>query len=79
MDPAVACERLEHSDGGGARSGPTGTYLRAKRDQAAKLDVLIRESLDKNGTEDEVRVANPHQNGVAGMGAPGIEPTTSRV
>jgi integrase len=53
MDPAVAAERLEHSDGGAL-------FLRLyrhlyegeKREQAKRLEALVRALLDEEGTED---------------------------
>jgi integrase len=80
MDPAVASERMGHSDGGALfLKTYRHLYEGEKLTQAAKLDALIRETLDENGTEAQGRAANPHQTGVSAMGAPGIEPGTSRV
>ncbi len=80
MDPAVACERLGHSDGGALFLRTyRHLYEGEKREQAAKLDALIRKSLDENGTTHDVGEGIPHEQAVSAMGAPGIEPGTSRV
>jgi len=57
MDPAVASERLGHTDGGSLfLSTYRHLYEGEKRTQAARLEELVRTSLDKEGTspvEDE--------------------------
>ncbi len=80
LDPAVASERLGHSDGGALFLRTyRHLYEGEKRDQAAKLDALVRKSLDRARTETQVRIANPLGKMLSAMGAPGIEPGTSRV
>jgi hypothetical protein len=80
MDPAVACERLGHSDGGALfLQTYRHLYEGEKREQAAKLDALVRQSLDNEWTGSQERKANPLQQTASAVGAPGIEPGTSRV
>jgi integrase len=53
MDPAVAAERLEHSDGGALfHKTYRHLYEREKREQAMKLETLVRTELDEEGTSD---------------------------
>jgi integrase len=80
IDPAVASERLGHSDGGALFLRTyRHLYPGEKRDHAAKLDALVRRSLDKEWTSAQVRAATPPGQTASAMGAPGIEPGTSRV
>src|SRR5947208_9253743 len=56
MDPAVACERLGHSDGGALfLQTYRHLYEGEKREQAAKLDALVRQSLDNEWTGSQER------------------------
>jgi integrase len=53
LDPAVACERLGHTDGGALYLNTyRHLYEGEKRTQAEKLDYLVRSRLDKAWTED---------------------------
>jgi hypothetical protein len=53
MDPAVAAERLEHSDGGGLfHKTYRHLYEGEKREQAKRLEALVRAELDEEGTDD---------------------------
>jgi integrase len=52
LDPAVACERLGHSDGGALFLRTyRHLYEGEKRVQAARLDAMVRASLDADWTE----------------------------
>ena len=52
MDPAVAAERLEHSDGGALfQKTYRHLYEGEKRDQAMRLDAMVRKALDEEWTE----------------------------
>jgi integrase len=51
MDPAVAAERLEHSDGGALfQKAYRNQHASEKREQAQRLDALILAELDTEGT-----------------------------
>ena len=51
MDPAVAAERLEHSDGGALfHKTYRHLYEGEKREQAKKLEALVLAALDEEGT-----------------------------
>jgi len=53
MDPAVAAERLEHSDGGALfHKIYRHLYEGEKREQAKRLEALVRAELDDEGTDD---------------------------
>ena len=53
MDPAVAAERLEHSDGGALfHKTYRHLYEGEKREQAKKLEALVLAELDEGGTAD---------------------------
>jgi integrase len=53
MDPAVAAERLEHSDGGALfHKTYRHLYEGEKREQAKRLEALVRAELDEEGTTD---------------------------
>jgi integrase len=53
LDPAVACERLGHSDGGALFLRTyRHLYEGEKRVQAARLDAMVRASLDAAGTDE---------------------------
>ena len=53
MDPAMAAERLEHSDGGGLfHKTYRHLYEGEKREQAKRLDALERAELDEERTVD---------------------------
>ena len=52
MDPAVAAERMGHTDGAPSSSARIATSTRAeRRTQANRLDALVRSVVDENGTE----------------------------
>jgi integrase len=52
MDPAVAAERLEHSDGGALfHKTYRHLYEGEKREQAMRLDALVRSAMDEEWTE----------------------------
>jgi hypothetical protein len=52
MDPAVAAERLEHSDGGALfHKTYRHLYEGEKRVQARRLEALVRAELDEEGTD----------------------------
>jgi integrase len=61
MDAAMVAERLEHSDGGALLHK---TYLHlyegGKREQAKRLEVLLRTELDEAGTEDGEEAQERH-------------------
>ena len=51
MDPAVAAERLEHSDGGALfHKTYRHLYEGEKREQARRLEALVLAELDEEGT-----------------------------
>jgi len=51
MDPAVAAERLGHTDGGALfLKRYRHLYEGEKREQASRLDALVRSALDEEGT-----------------------------
>ncbi len=51
MDPAVAAERLEHSDGGALfHKTYRHLYEGEKREQAKRLQALVLAELDEDGT-----------------------------
>jgi integrase len=53
MDPAVAAERLEHSDGGALfHKTYRHLYEGEKREQAKRLEALVLAELDEEGTVD---------------------------
>src|SRR5207237_4309474 len=53
MDPAAAAERLEHSDGGALfHKTYRHLYEGEKREQAKRLEALVRAELDEGGTMD---------------------------
>jgi len=53
MDPAAAAERLEHSDGGALfHKTYRHLYEGEKRRQAQRLELLVRNELDEEGTSD---------------------------
>ena len=53
FDPAAAAERLEHNDGGALFLRTyRHLYEGEKRTNARRLELLVREELDENGTED---------------------------
>ena len=53
MDPAAAAERLEHSDGGALfHKTYRHLYEGEKREQAKRLEALVRAELDEEGTAD---------------------------
>jgi hypothetical protein len=55
MDPAVAAERMEHSDGGALFLRTyRHLYEEEKREQAGRLDEFIRRHLDSTWTDEEV-------------------------
>src|SRR3954447_12854070 len=55
LDPAVACERLGHTDGGALfLETYRHLYEGEKRVQADRLDALLRSSFDKAWTEASV-------------------------
>ncbi len=61
MDPAVAAERLEHSDGGALfHKTYRHLYEGEKREQAKKLDTLVRAELDEEGTLDGLEPREGH-------------------
>ena len=75
MDPAVAAERLEHSDGGALfHKTYRHLYEGEKREQAKRLEALVLAELDEEGTSDgeETRkgLIKPFQR----MGGTGLEP-----
>ena len=54
MDPAVAAERMEHSDGGALFLRTyRHLYEEEKREQAGRLDEFVRRHLDSTWTDDE--------------------------
>jgi len=80
MDPAVAAERMEHSDGGALFLRTyRHLYEEEKRSQAGRLDVFVRRHLDSTWTDEQTEVDNPLNKRMRPMGAAGIEPATSRV
>ncbi|MDX6513025.1 MAG: hypothetical protein QOE36_2529, partial [Gaiellaceae bacterium] len=54
-------------------------YEGEKRVQAARLEALVRSSLDKEGTSSTAEDEKPRNGADTKVGAPGIEPGTSRV
>ena len=78
MDPAVAAQRLEHSDGGALYfKTDRHLYEGEKRTQARKLEALVRTEMDEertvNGEEPRRGLLTP----TARMGGTGLEPVTS--
>ena len=62
MDPAVAAERLEHSDGGALfHKTYRHLYEGEKREQAKRLEALVLAELDEEGTEDGEETREGHQ------------------
>jgi integrase len=80
MDPAVASERLGHSDGGALFLRTyRHLYEAEKREQAFRLEAWMRASLDSSGTEDDSEDGFGSTEPRTLMGAAGIEPATPRV
>jgi integrase len=69
IDPAVASERLGHTDGGALfLKTYRHLYEAEKRTQALRLEDLIRASLDKSWTADEVEADSPLNEAAEGDG-----------
>jgi integrase len=66
MDPAVAAERLEHSDGGALfHKTYRHLYEGEKREQAKRLETLVRRELDEEGTLDGEESGEGHNQAVS--------------
>jgi integrase len=64
MDAAVAAERLEHSDGGALfHKTYRHLYEGEKRTQANRLQALVQNALDEEGTTEELETQNPRASG----------------
>ena len=60
MDAAVAAERLEHSDGGALfLKTYRHLYEGEKRTQANRLQTLVQDALDEEGTTPPLSAENP--------------------
>ncbi len=60
IDPAVASERLGHTDGGALFLRTyRHLYEAEKRTQAMRLEALVRASLDESWTEDAAEADSP--------------------
>jgi integrase len=60
MDAAVAAERLEHSDGGALfHKTYRHLYEGEKRTQANRLQTLVQDALDEEGTTEDLEAQNP--------------------
>lgn len=69
LDPAVASERLGHTDGGALfLKTYRHLYEGEKRAQAARLDALVRERMDRSWTSTGSRVADRLGEAVSGDG-----------
>jgi hypothetical protein len=81
MDPAAAAERLGHSEGGALfLRRYRHLYEAEKRLQVARLESFVREHFDTAWTDDaDEPEGTLSQVAAERVGAPGIEPGTSRV
>ncbi len=77
MDPAVAAERLQHNDGGALfLKLYRHLYPGDKREQARKLEALVRNTMDKEGTRNGDKPPEGLEPPLARMGGTGLEPVT---
>ena len=80
LDPALASERMGHRDGGALFLRTyRHLYEGEKRTQATRFEAFVRASLDKEGHQSMGISRNRSTKPIRWMGAPGIEPGTSRV
>ena len=69
MDPAVAAERLEHSDGGALfHKTYRHLYEGEKREQAKRLEALVLAELAEEGTDEGKAPREGHDQAVSGSG-----------
>jgi hypothetical protein len=77
MDPPVAAERLEHSDGGALFSKTyRHLYEGEKREQAKRLQALVIAALDEKGTRTGESPPKGRDQADQRMGGTGLEPVT---